>query len=167
MNLIRMFTIVAALSYTAASQTRAQEATSLDDLASKLKALREELVEFRLEIQMEKVVRLEGSLAAARDARRRLETEERSARQNIDALDRTLIAPDVSAEERTEAEIERSEMLENSLRRILSQRMEAERKETDSARELHIATEKLNELKGRNNTAQRAPQTARQALSER
>jgi hypothetical protein len=147
MHFIRMLTILAVLPWMAASQVREERTPSLEQLASQLRATQAEVLELRLEIQTAKIARLQMQVAATRDARKKLEEGDRFAREELAALDQRLGSRDLTVEQRMETEIDRNEVLDNSLRRIHPQRLEAERKEMESARELQIATAKLDAIR--------------------
>jgi hypothetical protein len=122
-----------------------QQALSIGQLAAELKAVKAELLAVRLELETGRVARLELEHTTAAANYRRLERRERTADGAVAHIDRQLNSPDVDAEQRTELELNRSEVLD-FIARARERRAEAEHKESEIARQLRLARQTLTNL---------------------
>ena len=122
---------------------------SVEKLASDVKALQAELLEVRLEIQASNVSRLKGELAAAQKNRQRQELRERSVYGEVAIMDRQLSAPDITPEQHAELEVQRKELAGTTSAELRQHRLEAEQKESEIGKQLHLAIQKLSSLMDR------------------
>jgi len=138
-----------------AQQTDAMVGTlSIEQFAVELRELRAELTQVRLDLENARSARLKNEHAAAAKSKQRLEARERSSYEAIASLDRQLSSAELSTEQRNELELVRQESLD-VLGRMRQQRIEAEQKESEIAKELRAANLILTFLRDR--SKQRKP----------